>query len=216
MALAAWIASQARRAWSSIAFWSRAGLGTALVLLAGLEAPYWPLPSVPLRPDESVVVLGDSLSAGVGTSDAETWPRLLARDHQLALENASFPGSNIPAALSRVPEIRARVLFVVELGGNDMLRDTPPETFERRLDSLLRRLQAPEARTLMFELPLIPGGNRYGAAQRRLAQLYGVTLIPRRVLARAVSADGFTTDGLHLSPEGHRWLAQTVWEILKP
>ena len=62
----------------------------------------------------------------------------------------------------------------------------------------------------MFELPLLPGRWAYGAAQRRIASRHGIVLIPRRVLAGILLDPANTSDGLHLTQQGHEKLAGAV------
>ena len=66
----------------------------------------------------------------------------------------------------------------------------------------------------MIELPLPPFYNRYGMVQRALAKSYGVTLIPKRYLAKIISTPGATVDGLHLSNTGHALFARSLSEML--
>ncbi len=66
----------------------------------------------------------------------------------------------------------------------------------------------------MMELPLLPQRIGYGQAQRRLARKYGVHLVPKRYFARVISGANATSDGLHLSEEGSRRMAQLVAEVI--
>jgi acyl-CoA thioesterase I len=66
----------------------------------------------------------------------------------------------------------------------------------------------------MIELPLPPLYNRYGIVQRALAKSHGVTLIPKRILAKVITTPGATVDGLHLSNTGHTLLARALSEML--
>lgn len=110
-----------------------------------------------------------------------------------------------------IPPGPATVL--VELGGNDVLGGSPPERFAEDLRSLLAVVCGQERQVLMFELPLLPFQAEYGRIQGKLAREHGVTLLPRRLLAGAVALPGHTTDGLHLSPRGHAWLATRTGEM---
>jgi lysophospholipase L1-like esterase len=65
---------------------------------------------------------------------------------------------------------------------------------------------------VMLELPLPPLYNRFGEIQRRLARRYDVVLIPKRYFASVLIGGDATLDGLHLSPAGHRKMAEMVWE----
>ena len=90
-----------------------------------------------------------------------------------------------------------------------MLDGSPAHEFESSLDTLLNRLrETSRPNIVLLELPLLPGRWGYGAAQRRLARRHGAVLIPKRVLAKALTAPGNTTDGLHLTDRGHEQLAR--------
>jgi acyl-CoA thioesterase-1 len=158
-----------------------------------------------------VFVLGDSLSAGVGADRSATWPALLAVQTGGVVENLAHPGARlldgIPQAAA-IPQGSSTVL--VELGGNDLLAGVDPGTFEESLRRLLHEIRQPDRTVVMLELPLLPSQNRYGRAQWQACGDLGVALIPRRVLAGALALPSHTTDGLHLSPQGHRWLARRI------
>lgn len=158
-----------------------------------------------------VFVLGDSLSAGVGADRSATWPALLAVQTGGVVENLAHPGARlldgIPQAAA-IPQGSSTVL--VELGGNDLLAGVDPGTFEESLRRLLHEIRQPDRTVVVLELPLMPFQNRYGRAQWQVCDDLSVALIPRTVLAGALALPGHTTDGLHLSPQGHRWLAKRI------
>jgi lysophospholipase L1-like esterase len=66
----------------------------------------------------------------------------------------------------------------------------------------------------MFELPLAPWHIGYGRIQRKLAAEFGVTLVPKSFLADIFRTKGATVDLAHLSPEGHKIMADKVWFLL--
>ncbi|HET7704809.1 MAG TPA: GDSL-type esterase/lipase family protein [Thermoanaerobaculia bacterium] len=176
----------------------------AVVIAAGIEIP-WHLGTAG-EVARAPLVLGDSLASG-GFGETRTWPELLGS------RNLSSPSETVASALEReLPVFQANDVVIVELGGNDMLDRTPVVDFERSLDALLGRLKP--ARVVMLELPILPGRWGYGAIQRRLARKHGVVLIPKRVLARALTGVGNTTDGLHLTDRGHEQLARGLARTL--
>ncbi len=105
--------------------------------------------------------------------------------------------------------------MVLEIGGNDILLSPDPDSFADRLDELLADVTERADVVVMFELPLPPFFHAYGAAQRRLAQQYGVLLIPKRVLMGVLANGDSTLDSIHLSQEGHRLMASKVGRILQ-
>ena len=164
-----------------------------------------------LPKDLPVFVIGDSLSAGLGPSPAGTWPHLLSQRLGLSVSNLSQAGATLSNSVQHVRSVPAeRAIVIVELGGNDILGGTSPEQFASDLRTLLGALTTGDRRVVMFELPLLPFQNSYGRIQRRLCARYGVDLIPRRVLAEAITRRGNSADGLHLAPQGHSWLAERI------
>jgi len=164
---------------------------------------------------KTVVVLGDSISAGLGASLEGAWPQLLATRLQMPVSNLAHAGARLADGIAQARAIpEAPVIVLLELGGNDLLGGTDRARFGSDLRSLLAAVAARDRTVLMFELPLFPLQNSYGRAQRQICREYGVQLVPRFVLAGAVTLEGHTTDGLHLSPAGNAWLAAEVAKYL--
>ena len=67
---------------------------------------------------------------------------------------------------------------------------------------------------LLLELPLYPFRNGYGAAQRRVARMHGLPMLPKRCFASVFATHGGTLDGLHLAQPGHDALARILAEVL--
>ena len=67
----------------------------------------------------------------------------------------------------------------------------------------------------MFELPLFPFCNGFGAAQRNLAKKYDAMLIPKHFMTDVFALSGGTLDGLHLSQKGHDALANSIRDLIK-
>lgn len=169
------------------------------------------------EPYEELFVLGDSISAGVGFKGEVTWVDLLKKRQGLKVVSLSSGGATLNDAIDRADLILGpNKVILLEIGGNDLLRKTPHETFERDLELLFKKLVGPGRVIIMFELPLPPFHSHYGRAQRRLANRYDVVLIPKRMFAAVLRGDGDTIDGLHLSNQGHQRLANVAWSCLAP
>ena len=104
--------------------------------------------------------------------------------------------------------------MLVEIVGNDCFGETSPREFATGLDRLLSAVCRPGRVVVMLELPLPPTFQEYGRIQRRLAAQFHVILIPKRVLLGVLERRGATVDSVHLSRQGHRWMAETVWGIV--
>jgi len=197
----------------------KAGLvsvGVLLVASVGLcaaEIPYHVVPRVSIGPGETIYVLGDSLSAGIGTGE-RCWPAVLGDMTQLPVVNLARPGAKLSTAMEQVKgATQANAAVILEIGGNDLLDGGDAAVFRQQLDALVGSLRGHRP-ILMFELPLFPFRNAFGRAQREVAAKYGVILIPKRCLTAVLGLRGGTLDGLHLSQTGHKAMARIVAGVL--
>ena len=180
------------------------------------ELPSHLTPGMPKGRFETLAILGDSVTAGMG-GEVETWPGMLARRHGIHVRDESRMGATVKSALKQAGEISdIPTLVLAEIGGNDLLGSTTPEGYERGLDAFLARLRADGHRVVLLELPLPPFANRYGRIQRGLARKHGVRLVPKRVLLGVLTTEGATVDSIHLSPSGHAQMAETIWRVVRP
>jgi len=197
--------------------WLRVGLLLIIALMLAMEVPYLMPPRPEPSSTRSVMVFGDSLTAGIGVHGEQTWPEMLAarghHDFSVVAIGGAGVADLIPAA-GKIDDRKGTVLLL--LGGNDLLGRTRIADFERSLDELLAKLAGDGRKVIIFELPLPPFHGAYGRIQRRLAGKYAATLIPKRYLAWVLSGKDSTVDGLHLSARGHRKLADIVSRILDP
>ncbi len=185
--------------------------------LAGLitELQWWPRPNINVA-DAGVVVIGDSLSAGIGTAD-KIWPVVLAENSGLKVVSVAFPGARIADGVKQLgrASVEGRVVVIL-LGGNDMLGRGSARAFHADLESLVLAVRAGGGRPFLIEFPVLPIREGFGRAMRDVAVRQAVPLLHRRYLAAVLQAPGATVDGLHLSGSGHRDMARTVELSLKP
>lgn len=195
--------------------WVRLIVIACWLTAVGLELPYHVGSNAKLQSIERLCVVGDSLSAGLGNQDTETWPRVIARENSIEVLDHSRVGATAATAIRQVEQFPSGASVVLlEIGGNDLLGSTSSREFEQALDRLLAITCTADRVVIMFELPLPPFHNEFGRVQRILAAKYGVRLIPKRILASVLTESGGTVDSLHLSVEGHRTLAAEVMKLL--
>ena len=193
-----------------------AGLVVVAAAAFGLaEFPYHRLPHIGVSRGTTVYVLGDSISAGMGTKQ-KCWPTVLTGLTSLSVVNLAQPGATCRSALKQVDGItETKALIIVEIGGNDMLGNADSKTFRDQLDLLLSSIQSHQHRVLMLELPLLPFQNAFGEAQRAVAAKHGVSLLPKRCFAAVLGAESGTLDGLHLSQVGHDAMARVIANVIQ-
>jgi len=185
---------------------------TIAILVGGvlLELPYVFAPRLPALGNPPLYIIGDSVTAGANSGEKRRWPELLPESievHDLAQMGATT-SSALKKQCVQLPDEGGLVLL--EIGGNDLLGDTPARQFERDLDQLLAEVAAPGRTVVMFELPLPPLYNEYGRTQRRLAARYKVHLIPKRIFMSVLAGEDSTLDSIHLSTRGHERMAAAV------
>ena len=193
----------------------------ALLLMLVLALPaeefrHRRMPVIEGEPIDHLVVIGDSISAGLDARVAP-WPVVMQRVTGVQVKNLSRPGATITDGLALADGVTHEdCLVLIELGGNDLIAGEPSEGFALGLEALLAKLAVPGRTVVMFELPLLPHRIAYGQIQQRLAAKYGIPLIPKRYLARVISGKDATSDGLHLTDIGARRMALVVTEALSP
>jgi acyl-CoA thioesterase-1 len=173
-----------------------------------------------------VVVLGDSLTAGLGLSPDEAYPTLLQKridsqglDYQVI--NAGVSGDTSAGGLSRLNwalDGDVRVL-VVALGGNDALRGLPVDELRQNLARIIETAQMRKIAVILVGMEAPPNfGDRYFVSFHKvypdLASTYHVKLVPF-LLDRVAGVESLNQrDGLHPTAEGARIVADNVWAVL--
>jgi acyl-CoA thioesterase-1 len=175
-----------------------------------------------------IVVLGDSLTAGLGLPASAAYPSLLqkrvdAEGFRYEVVNAGVSGDTSAGGLSRVDwslEGDVRVL-VVALGGNDALRGLPPAELQHNLAQIIERVQARKISVVLAGMESPPNwGRDYNVSFHKvfttLADTYHVPLVPFLLDGVAGSETLNQADGIHPTAEGARIVADNVWAVLKP
>jgi acyl-CoA thioesterase-1 len=177
----------------------------------------------------TILVLGDSLSAGYGIQVQQGWVSLLSQ--RLAKEgygyqvvNASVSGETTQGGLARLPralELHKPAIVIVELGGNDGLRGLPLSASRTNLEQIIEKSQAAKARVLLAGMMIPPNyGPRYSQQFRdmyaSLASKYPVAFVPFLLDQVALNPELMQADGIHANARGQPQLLNNVWPKLKP
>jgi acyl-CoA thioesterase-1 len=179
-------------------------VGTALA-----QAPA-PKPTKPIK----MVVLGDSLSAGLGLPEASAFPEKLQKalkDNGIAVDmiNAGVSGDTSSGGRDRldwsVPEGTDAV--IVELGANDALRGLDPTLTRAALTDILTQLKARKIAVILCGMKAPPNygsdySARFNAIYPDLAKAFGVPLYPFFLEGVAADATLNQADGMHPTAEG--------------
>ncbi|PSJ44736.1 arylesterase [Zobellella endophytica] len=177
----------------------------------------------------TVLILGDSLSAGYRMNAEQAWPRLLAEQwrqegRRVEVVNASVSGDTTQGGLQRLPPLLERhqpSLVVLELGGNDGLRGLPPPLIKRNLKALIKLADQAGARVVLTEIRLPPNyGRRYleqfEGVFSSLARQHELPLLPFFVTPLIGENGMMMDDGIHPSVRAQPLIARQVHEFLTP
>jgi len=207
--------------------WSRQA-GTMMVLLLGLLL--WSGLACAKGPAGTVLVLGDSLSAGHNIPAEAGWVTLLdKRVRQQSkspprIVNASMSGETTAGALTRLPGLLAKekpTVVVIALGGNDALRGLTPAQVQGNLEKMLLASRAAGAKVLLLGIDVPPNygpayRQRLAAAYRALADRYQVPLLPFLLEGVALQPGLMQADGLHPTAQAQPKVLDNVWPLLEP
>ena len=175
----------------------------------------------------SILVFGDSLSAGYGIPREAAWPNLLQAELQRThphykVINASISGETTSGGLRRLPAVLKEHrpnIVIIELGANDGLRGTRLDVTEKSLDALIKQAQQTPAKVLLLGMQLPPNygldyTKRFKALYPRLAQRHHIALVP--FMLQGIQAEQFQADNLHPVAEAQPQILQTVLGKLTP
>jgi len=187
---------------------------------AMLEFPYHLKPAIAFDSKRSLVVIGDSISAGVENDGVTaTWPSIFKQQFHVAVIDLSQPGLTLEHVVKLVRnsdwEQFDNPVILLEIGGNDMLGGSGDiHQFAENLNELLRLVSQVSDTVILLELPLPPFHNHYAKAQRTLAEKYHTILIPKRYFTKVLGQQNATFDELHLTQNGHQHMAEMLWDVM--
>lgn len=176
----------------------------------------------------TILVFGDSISAGYGLPRDQSWVDLLrvrlAREHpDYRVVNASVTGETTVGGKIRLDAALARHkprIVILELGGNDGLRGTRSETISANLAAMIADCRRHKSEVLLVGMRVPPNyGSDYEEKFRliygALAKSQGVALVPFLFEGFAADRGMFQSDGIHPTAAAQPVMLATVWPHLR-
>ena len=203
----------------------------ALLFGASLALPVLAQTEANAASANTILVVGDSLSAEYGLKRGTGWVPLLEK--QLAGEkksarvvNASISGDTTSGGRSRLPGLLAQhkpATVVIELGGNDALRGLPLDMTEKNLLAMTQAAKKAGAKVLLLGMQVPPNyGGNYGATFTglftKVAKAEKVALVPfflKGVADVEDVASQFQADRIHPNEQAQPKMLANVWPELK-
>lgn len=181
-----------------------------------------------LAASQTILVVGDSLSAAYGIDAQKGWVQLLQSRLQeqkfdYRVVNASISGDTAGGGAGRLPALlkahRPNVV-IVELGGNDGLRGLSPAEINRQLTIMVRAAQATGAKVLLLGMKIPPNygktyTDQFEKVYRDVAARERVPLVPFLLDGIGANRKLMQGDGIHPTAEAQGRMLENVWGQLK-
>jgi acyl-CoA thioesterase I len=179
--------------------------------------------------ENTVLVMGDSLSSGYGMSLEQAWPTLLQSElHERTPKakwrviNASVSGETTQGGVRRLPALLEKFeprWVLLELGANDGLRGYPIVNITVNLSAMIEQIQASGAKVAVLGIQLPPNyGARYTepffAQYATLAKKYNTALVPFLLENVAGNSELMQADGLHPTLSAQPIIIANIWQHL--
>jgi acyl-CoA thioesterase-1 len=187
-----------------------------------------PTAAPPTAARPRIVLLGDSLTAGLGLPESEAYPALLQKKlddegYEYEIVNAGVSGDTTAGGLRRLDwalEGNVKIL-VIALGANDGLRGLSIDEMQKNLATMIERARGRGIAVLVAGMEAPPNYGRdytvkFRQVYRDLARTHDVTLVPFLLDGVAGQSRLNQGDGIHPNADGARLIAETIWRSLKP
>jgi acyl-CoA thioesterase-1 len=196
--------------------------GLLLLILSGLCGPL-------VAATPTLLVLGDSLSAGYGINPERGWVSLLQQRIEAAglphrVINAGISGDTTSGGVRRLPrslEVYQPAVVIIELGANDGLRGLSLDELRANLTRMVDLSLASGARVLLLGMHIPPNyGRRFADAFHQVYQDVateaGVPLVPFFLEGVVDSPGLMQDDNIHPNEIGQARMLDNVWAYLRP
>jgi acyl-CoA thioesterase-1 len=176
-----------------------------------------------------IVAFGDSLTAGFGLEENESYPYLLqqklnADGYDFEVVNAGVSGDTSRGGIERIDwtlQADNVQILILALGANDMLRGLPPAKMKENLDKIIQKAKAKDIKVLLCGMLAPP---TLGTAYTRdftnafpdLAEKHKIAYMPFLLENIALQRDLNQADGIHPNAKGTRIMTENIYRALQP
>jgi len=177
--------------------------------------------------EPTIVIFGDSLSAGYGIEVDQSWgsllqARLKEQGYEHRVVNASISGETTEGGVTRIDSALSDFspdLVILELGGNDGLRGFPPTRIEKNLEKVIVQAKSSGAAVILLGIRIPTNyGSRYSAefeaVFRNVSERLNVQWIEFFMEGIALNDDLLQEDRIHPNASAQPMLLDNAWSII--
>jgi acyl-CoA thioesterase-1 len=177
---------------------------------------------------KTILVMGDSLSAGYGIRSDQAWPKLLDQElsqklPDYSVANLSISGETTAGGRSRLaPALKQYqpAVVIIALGANDGLRGLPLAQMRDNLKAMIQAAQASGAKVLLAGIRIPPNYGPYAVelhgSFKELAQQHKTALLDFLLEPIAAQSSYFQADNLHPTAAAQPLILKHLWPALAP
>ena len=178
---------------------------------------------------QTIVVMGDSLSAAHGMAQKEGWVnllalRIMAEKLPYRVINTSISGETSHGALTRFKGMLAShqpEIVIIAIGANDGLRGLSLNAMKKNLATMIEAAQASQSQVLLVGMLLPPNysrafSQRFASSYQQLANEYNIALLPFLLKGMEKDLSLFQRDRLHPLNTAQPIILENIWQRLRP
>jgi acyl-CoA thioesterase I len=198
-------------------------------LLINLSLPYALAGENSQSEQQTILIMGDSISAGFGIDKSQGWVALLeSKLKPLAtpykIINASISGETTSGGANRIKPLLVKhnpCLVIIELGGNDGLRGSPIKMMKQNLDYMIKQSQNAGAEVLLLGMRIPPNYGKtysdlFSRQYKQLALENNTLVLPFLLNGIATQTGMMQADGIHPTAKAQPLMMEYVWSMIKP
>ena len=176
-----------------------------------------------IRPGETVLAFGDSVTFGTGASAGEDWPTLLAKRTGWHIVNAGIPGDTAEAGKARIQGLldeHRPALVIIEIGGNDFIRRRPAQRVKEDLRHLIQAVRQTGAHIVLVAVPepsllgVISRKPSDASIYRELGEEEKIPVVSD-VFAEVLGNPDLRADPIHPNAKGYQQMASGIHAYLQ-
>ena len=173
--------------------------------------------------EETLLILGDSISAGYGINQKDNWVSMLQSKFNndgtsIKLINSSVSGDTTSGGLQRLKRDLQKFdpdYVLIELGGNDALRGYPIKRIKDNLQTMIALIKNNNSKALLMQIRIPPNyGQKYTLAFERiyleLASTEEIYFLPFMLENVGLNPDLMQPDGIHPNAKAQPLIAKDM------
>ena len=167
-------------------------------------------------PDTKIIAVGDSLTAGLGVSENESYPAELSKLLNCEITSFGVNGEDTTAALQRLPAILKKTtpnLVLLCYGGNDMLQKQPRERTKKNLDAMIQLIKETGADIVLIGVPQPGLTLSVPDLYEDLADEYRLPL-EQKSIRSILRKPSLKSDMIHPNAAGYKLMADSLHELI--